>query len=507
MMNMNYDKGNSGFIREKLLATIMIGVLIVCIALTSGGCKSYTKGPAVLLTHGQATDDLKFLAEKVKAIHPDPFTRISEEKFDARIQKMTDNIGESISRMEFALYVAEALAMIRDAHTGTVPRWGDAYERTHCKMFPLQLRLVGNQFIVTAWAKGVQPKSIKPGDRVVAINDRPMSYWAEKYRRYISGETDTVQDQKLARLFRVFFWHTHGTLSVSKVTLEDRQGRVYSEILPSVYPIFPAAETNQPSYIFYRQGDVCFLKIPSFDRTKDYVSGTDGIRQAFQNTFNEMFSAMDEKGTSLLIVDLRGNGGGDGGLGLGLIRRVAQKPFTSLAKRWRYSEAYQDALLIFGLRNRGLPLWLHKFISLQQFRPVVFEAYVREGEYLTSQSGTDHPIEKPWPGKLAILVDQGTFSAAVDMAVIVKDNGLGLIAGEESGGRASCYTEYAPVYMRNSGFLFAVSSAQMIRPAGYDDGHGVLPDLPMDPMLDDKILVRKIWQATRHKVESTSHPK
>jgi C-terminal processing protease CtpA/Prc len=82
---------------------------------------------------------------------------------------------------------------------------------------------------------------------------------------------------------------------------------------------------------------------------------------------------------------------------------------------------------------------------------------------------------------------------------IVKDNELGLIVGEETGGRASCFSEVAPLYLPNSGLLCQIASAKFVRPAGYDDGRGVLPDLPLDLTEKDSVLVEKIYNYIKMK--------
>jgi len=42
-----------------------------------------------------------------------------------------------------------------------------------------------------------------------------------------------------------------------------------------------------------------------------------------------------------------------------------------------------------------------------------------------------------------------------------------------------------------------ISSAHFLRPDGYDDGRGVLPDLPLDVTLEDSVLVEKVYDYVR----------
>ena len=84
----------------------LILVCNLCLLLTSVSCAS-PKSPLDLLTRKQAVEDMNILIENVKAIHPDPFTGVSEAEFDARTQEITNGIGDRISRLEFAFCIAE----------------------------------------------------------------------------------------------------------------------------------------------------------------------------------------------------------------------------------------------------------------------------------------------------------------------------------------------------------------------------------------------------------------
>jgi len=50
-----------------------------------------------------------------------------------------------------------------------------------------------------------------------------------------------------------------------------------------------------------------------------------------------------------------------------------------------------------------------------------------------------------------------------------------------------------PLILPNSGLVCNLSNVLNIRPAGCDDGRGVLPDLELDVTLDDEVLIEKIY--------------
>lgn len=64
---------------------------------------------------------------------------------------------------------------------------------------------------------------------------------------------------------------------------------------------------------------------------------------------------------------------------------------------------------------------------------------------------------------------------------MIKDFGVGKIAGEETGGLASSYGDIYYNQLPNSELKFDVSFKYFIRPAGFDNGRGDIPDIQIAP--------------------------
>jgi C-terminal processing protease CtpA/Prc len=56
----------------------------------------------------------------------------------------------------------------------------------------------------------------------------------------------------------------------------------------------------------------------------------------------------------------------------------------------------------------------------------------------------------------------------------------GKIVGEETGGLASSYGDVFSCRLPNSGLRLGISYKYFLRPGGFDDGRGVIPDIPID---------------------------
>jgi hypothetical protein len=71
---------------------------------------------AQTLTPEQWREDLKFLSDSIRSLHPNPFHAVSEESFRSK----SDNLYERIPTLEYheiIVEMAELVAMLRDGHT------------------------------------------------------------------------------------------------------------------------------------------------------------------------------------------------------------------------------------------------------------------------------------------------------------------------------------------------------------------------------------------------------
>ena len=461
------------------------------------GC-SYTKDLTVL-TRKQAVGDLDYLVKNVKAIHPDPFTYVSEEEFDTHSEQIKAGLGDTISRKDFSLYTAELLALIKDDHT-RYQYWFSPdfaqYVHSGGKIFPLVFRFNDGHMVIDTWATNFEPKNLKKGNVVISINGTSMESLLKQYGRYISAETDLQKNWSLEKWMHYFLWLTEGEQDSFELKLTNSEGNAYAEKIPTIkYPFDENTKKDEREellpFSFHVENKVCILKIKSFEANWE----------AFTGPLNNLFAEMIKTDASVLIIDLRGNGGGTADLPAELIRRIAKKPYKEYSKKWRYSKAYQKAWLIAGLKQRNIPAWLHleNVIDLRKYKWEPDPSQLQGEYFITQHRITDSTAmyNNRWIGNTVILVDRYTGSAAVWMAAIIKDNELGIVAGEETGGRASFFGDIAPILLPNSGLSCVIASSYLERPAGYNDGHGVLPDLPLDVTQEDCVLVEKIYNHIR----------
>ena len=74
---------------------------------------------------------------------------------------------------------------------------------------------------------------------------------------------------------------------------------------------------------------------------------------------------------------------------------------------------------------------------------------------------------------------------------------IGIVAGEETGGAASFFGNLEGITLPHSGLACTVATRHFMRPAGYDDRRGLLPDLLLDVTSPDEVLVDAIYTHIR----------
>lgn len=418
---------------EVILPKFRDTACLLFLTLSVIGC-SYTKD-LTILSRKQAIYDLDYLVKNIKAKHPGPFAHGSEEEFDNHVQQIKANLGEQTSRKDFSLSIAELMALIRDDHTRHIdfPDFVDFW-RSGGKVFPLGLRYEDCNMTINSWPKAIKPKYLKKRDMIVAINGQPMELLLERYRKYISAETEKQQNWILEGRLHYFLWLKDGECESFELTLMNSKGGKYTENISAISTARHQGQKKAKTqkfftFDFYLDNEVCLFKAQSFWRE---------LLNDYMRRLKNLIAQMKKNKTSILIVDLRGNGGGHWKFCWELLSRTTTKSI-----------------------NAG-------------------------GDII-------RPKSDAWDGHLVLLCDRGTASAAVYPAVIVKDCNVGIIVGEETGGRASYFGNIIGVRLPNSHLHCQIATKYFMRPAGYDDGRGVLPDLPLDVTLEDGVLVEKIY--------------
>ena len=166
-----------------------------------------------------------------------------------------------------------------------------------------------------------------------------------------------------------------------------------------------------------------FLKDPDIAEIRVGSFSVNNFPEWIQNTFE----TLREKKTKVLILDLRGNHGGRDKFGAMLVSDLTDKPF-------RYFDHINIRTITLGSNVAGYFNWPDdQRLALREGVAVDPEGGYLATARLNPGVGEQLP-NHPFLGRVFILINGGTFSAAADFCAIIRHLKRATFIGEETGG-------------------------------------------------------------------------
>jgi carboxyl-terminal processing protease len=372
-------------------------------------------------------------ANKRLEIYEEVWNTINEKYYDANFnginwteiyKKYRPQIETADNEKSFYALLDQMAGELRDSHTRVYsPEQTARRKIKQTASVGLTLKEVENAVVIFSVAPDSEAArlGIKAGLTVSAINDQSVKTAIEEARRAVG-----VSSSKQASKTRVFSKLLSGelntplTLKLKNLTGENQlftlTRRIVSNKSPFVAKVLPS--------------NIAYLKLPEFDEEN---------RRKFEAAFEEY------KNSSGLILDLRGNGGGDGDIGLNIARRFLPNK-TSIAK------------LI--TRNGKSPL-----PTIPMTLEIVGDA------------------SKAYLNPFVILIDENTASTSELIANALQEQSRAAIFGTNSCGCVLVFLDYKKL---TGGGSMTMSEFGFISAKGKTlEGSGITPDKFIPASLED----------------------
>jgi hypothetical protein len=337
-----------------------------------------------------------------------------------------------MSQLEYISLLSEMLAEIRDGHLGVEYDKGTDAELAKAQLFPFSI-MIEDARLMVVFNDTPNDSTIHPGMEVLSINGHTANDLIQLILPKITGDgfIDTGKKNELEHNFSEYYWVFVDQSAAFTILARDAAGKIVTAKVTGVLNGRREKNRNNNIVNVQMQANVARLLGAKENISLSFVSGSDiaSLRihsfmgRDFLATIGSVFKTLYDKKTRVLILDLRGNSGGEDNNGAFLVSQFTDKPFR-----------YFDRIHLTTV-----------FPSFATFKPplskILRNGVVADpnGGYLVTTTlnrgvGEQHPAKYPFLGKLFVLMDGGTFSAAADVTAMLRYLTHTSFVGEESGG-------------------------------------------------------------------------
>ncbi len=403
----------------------------------------------------QLKEDFDIFKRTLKAIHPGIYRYQTKESLEKLFVEYEAKLKQPMSEGEFFKLISQLTNQIYCGHTFANPYNQDSLVRERLfngkNYLPFYFQIIDGKIIVTENASN---RDLTKGSEIKKINGVAAQTIIEKLLTVTKGDGKNTLDHRLQSIaltrfeaeryalfdwfFPLFFPLEDQEFKIEAIDFQTKKAVKFQ--VPAITKAERTAEMTKkygpsPTYddgwkFEIRENSTGYLKI---DNSITWRLKTVKFKEFLANSFAELRA----KNIRNLVIDLRGNGGGDTDVGFELARYLAKKDLPEYIKGKRYIrsvapqkdlakylDTYSDELK-FAIEN-GLPQASYK---------------KAEGDYyeiLPDENTTNHPQIKPFannfPGKTFIIADSSNASATFQFLNYVRKNKLAAIFGQATGG-------------------------------------------------------------------------
>lgn len=425
-----------------------------------------------VLSPAECQADIAFAFAALEDIHPNAYARVKQAVIAKERAKLEASLTSPLTREQFYRRLAPVLARLRDGHTWVnfpAQSWR-TYRASGGLIFPLDITVRDNRiFVETNYSENAD---FAPGAEIRSINGKPAAKILEDLLELESSELLPARWKGVSDWFAPHLWLVYGMTGPFLVEYVAAFGGPVRMVALTGLPA-PTLEAKRntrarPEFYTYRT-------LPNRIGLIEYNRCQDPER--FAAFLQTTFAQIQRDNVHSLIIDVRKNPGGVGGLNEIFCSYFTEKPYrifgkgeTKISDRIRQMQGRDRFVLQFGERAWGMPNGALLSEEVRYF-PVV-------------------PNPLRFSGPVYVLIGPGTFSNGMAFASAVKDCKLGTLIGEETGGLGSAYGDYVTLTLPNSGLSLNISTKHIYRPSGADDGRGILPDREVKQKREDTLAGR-----------------
>ncbi|MFZ4507930.1 MAG: S41 family peptidase [Fimbriimonas sp.] len=398
------------------------------------------------ISGSEVRSDLAILRQALTTIHPGIYRYRTARQIEASLESLERRFANGSTQGQLFLGLSEFTATIQCGHT--FPSFWNQPAQTKQNLFmgrdklPFRFTWIDRRMFITKSSS--EHKNLSPGTEVLSINGVPTKQILSRLLRIVKGDGANdnkriaelgLQDQKKWEAFDIYYALAYPPKGVFDLRIQTPSGAKQTvhvdavdqstrlERLPASSPE-PVKDGEEWTWTYPRP-DTALLTMPNWALYNSTWNWKAFLRRCFVD--------LQEKGAKHLIMDVRGNGGGDE-VGDEIIRYLVREQASVSPIRTYVRVQAVDPTLRPYLRT-----WDPTYYNWSsQSNPLSFVETLRANAYeIRSQ---DHattvitPLKPQFQGRVTLLVDAENSSATFQFATMVRQYKVGIIVGEPTGG-------------------------------------------------------------------------
>lgn len=506
------------------LYVVLVSLICSCVSTKKNNIKLKQKH-----SPEELREDLSIIKTSLKEAHPGVYWYITKEKLDFKFDSINSLLKDSMNSLAFYRRVAPLVSEIKCGHTRLIhpglklnkAELEVVKKKGELPLSQLKYKIKGNQIFVLSMHESLT--NIRPGMEILAIDSLPADKIINDLKKLYSsdGNNETFYDEVLNKAFLNYYYLAYPRKDSSLFILKDTSG-LCGEWIKTLKPKKDFNIKGQTEEEKIKQKELAKQqkkinrknrykgldeqKNPLLDFKIDTTLHATAIitvksfsfpHNNFNRFFKESFSTIKNKNIENLILDLRGNGGGNLMSCNLLFRYLYNQPhkFTGRAimtNRYFSTVKYVD------------------YTFLNRFKGVFTLITVKKdkvGYY--SKLPTDKekkPKKLSYNGKLEVLINGYSFSATSLLASNLQKVNRGVFIGEETGGGFNqCTAGSIPLLsLPNTGLKLRLplKVIQIAEPRELK-GRGVFPNTTLKNSIKDELIKGDaVMDAARKRIDN-----